>query len=45
MQKPAKAETVTLRHLAASLAETHDVPKNQATAMLTGMVVPRSTVS
>jgi DNA-binding protein HU-beta len=38
MQKPAKAETVTLRHLAATLAESHDVPKNQTTAMLTGMV-------
>jgi DNA-binding protein HU-beta len=38
MQKPAKAETVTLRDLAATLAESHNVPKNQTTAMLTGMV-------
>ena len=36
--KPAKAETVTLRHLATTLAESHEVPKNQANAMLTGMV-------
>ena len=41
MQKavtPAKQETVTLRHLAASLAETHDLPKTKANEMLTGMV-------
>jgi DNA-binding protein HU-beta len=38
MEKPAKAETVTLRDLAATLAESHDVPKKQTTAMLTGMV-------
>ena len=34
----AKTETVTLRHLAAALAETHGVPKNQTNAMLAGMV-------
>jgi DNA-binding protein HU-beta len=41
MQKAAttaKKETVTLRHLAASIAETHDLPKAKANAMLTGMV-------
>jgi DNA-binding protein HU-beta len=38
MQKPAKAETVTLRHLAAGIAERHGVPKTQTTAILTGMV-------
>lgn len=38
MQKPTKAETVTLRHLAAGIAERHGVPKNQTNAMLTGMV-------
>jgi DNA-binding protein HU-beta len=33
--KPAaKAETVTLRHLAMALAESHDVPKKQAVALL-----------
>jgi DNA-binding protein HU-beta len=36
--KPAKAETITLRHLAASLAENHDLPKSKANEMLTGMV-------
>lgn len=30
--------TVTLKHLAASLAEGHEVPKKQAEAMLTDMV-------
>lgn len=30
--------TVTLKHLAASLAEGHEVPKKQAQAMLTDMV-------
>ena len=30
--------TVTLRHLAASLAESHDVPKKQCDAMLSDMV-------
>src|SRR5262249_47933173 len=38
MQKPTKAETVTLRHLAAALAESHGVPKNQTNAILTDMV-------
>jgi len=38
MQKPAKAETVTLRHLADGIAERHGVPKNQTNAILTGMV-------
>jgi DNA-binding protein HU-beta len=38
-KKPAaKAETVTLRHLAMALAESHDVPKKQAIALLEGMV-------
>jgi DNA-binding protein HU-beta len=39
--KPAKAATpvtVTLKHLAASLAESHEVPKKQAEAMLTDMI-------
>jgi DNA-binding protein HU-beta len=38
---PAKAgaqATVTLKHLAAQLSETHEVPKKQADAMLTDMV-------
>jgi DNA-binding protein HU-beta len=30
--------TVTLRHLAASLSESHDVPKKQCDAMLSDMV-------
>ena len=34
----AKAETVTLRHLAMALAESHGVPKKQAIALLEGMV-------
>jgi len=38
MQKPTKAETVTLRHLAAALAESHGVPKNQTNAILADMV-------
>jgi DNA-binding protein HU-beta len=41
MQKaatPEKKETVTLRHLAADLAETHGMPKAKANEMLTGMV-------
>jgi DNA-binding protein HU-beta len=38
-KKPAvKAETVTLRHLALALAETHELPKKQVIAMLEGMV-------
>jgi DNA-binding protein HU-beta len=39
VKKPAaKAETVTLRHLAMALSESHDVPKKQAIALLEGMV-------
>ena len=34
----AKAETVTLKHLATALAESYGVPKKQVNAMLTGMV-------
>jgi len=37
-KKVAKAETVTLRHLAATLAESHDLPKSQVNAMLMGLV-------
>jgi DNA-binding protein HU-beta len=36
--KAAKADTVTLRHLAVTLAESHGVPKLQVNAMLMGMV-------
>jgi DNA-binding protein HU-beta len=39
--KPAAAKaaaTVTLKHIAANLAEEHEVSKKQAEAMLTGMV-------
>ena len=35
---PAKAQTVTLRHLGAALAEKHDLPKKQANELLTDMV-------
>jgi DNA-binding protein HU-beta len=40
VKKPAKAraETVTLRHLAAALADTHGIPKKQVTGILEGMV-------
>jgi len=34
----AAGATVTLKHLAAQLAENHDLPKKQADAMLTDMV-------
>ena len=38
-KKPAaKAETVTLRHLAMALAESNDLPKSKVNAMLMGMV-------
>ena len=38
-KKPAKAQaTVTLRNLAAELAESHEVPKKQAEAILSDMV-------
>jgi DNA-binding protein HU-beta len=33
-----KADTVTLRHLSAALAEKHDLPKKQANELLTDMV-------
>lgn len=36
--KSGKVETVTLKHLAAALAEAHNVPKKQAVEMLTDMV-------
>jgi len=36
--KAAAGATVTLKHLAAQLAESHDLPKKQADAMLTDMV-------
>lgn len=35
----AKTETITLRQLAASLSETHELSKKQANAMLDDMVV------
>lgn len=35
---PTKANTVTLRQLAAALAESNELPKKQATAMLEEMV-------
>jgi DNA-binding protein HU-beta len=38
VKKAVKAETVTLRHLAAALAESNNLPKSQVFAMLTGMV-------
>jgi DNA-binding protein HU-beta len=34
----AKVDTVTLKHLAMALAESHGIPKSQASAVLTGMV-------
>ena len=34
----AKADTVTLRHLSADLAEAHELPKKQATAILEDLV-------
>src|SRR5262245_65941624 len=40
-KKPAKSATptiVTLKHLAAALAESHEMPKKQADAMLNDMV-------
>ena len=36
--KSLAAQTVTLKHLAASLAKLHEVTKKQAEAMLTGLV-------
>ena len=38
VKKPAKVETVTLRHLAMALAESHGIKKGQANAMLVDMV-------
>ncbi len=35
---PAKADTVTLRHLGAALAEAHEMPKKQANALLEDLV-------
>ena len=36
--KPAKAVTVTLKHLGAALAEKHELPKKQANELLADMV-------
>ena len=36
--KSATPTTVTLKHLAASLAETHEIPKKQADAVLADLV-------
>jgi DNA-binding protein HU-beta len=38
MAAPSKVETVTLKDLAATLAETHSLPKSQMNGILTGMV-------
>ena len=38
MKKAPKAETITLRHLAMALAESHGVPKSKVNAMLMDMV-------
>lgn len=35
---PAKADTVTMRQLAAALSESHELPKKQAVSMLEDMV-------
>ena len=35
---PAKVDTVTLKHIAATLAETHEIPKKQAVAVLEDMI-------
>ena len=35
---PAKVDTVTLKHIAATLAETHELPKKQAIAVLEDMI-------
>jgi len=34
----AKVETVTLKHLAMTLAQSHGIPKSQVNAMLAGMI-------
>ncbi len=36
--KPAKAATVTLKHLGNALAESHNIPKKQANEVLSDMV-------
>jgi DNA-binding protein HU-beta len=36
--KPAKASTVTLKHLGNALAESHSLPKKQTNEMLSGMI-------
>ena len=36
--KPAKAATVTLKHIGAALAEAHNMPKKQANEVLADMV-------
>ena len=36
--KPAKAATVTLKHIGNALAEAHDMPKKQANEVLANMV-------
>jgi DNA-binding protein HU-beta len=38
--KTASQMTVTLRHLAAALSDSHDLPKKQAEAMLGDLVTP-----
>jgi DNA-binding protein HU-beta len=38
VKKPVKAETVTLRHLATALADSHGVKKAQVNAMMMSMV-------
>jgi DNA-binding protein HU-beta len=35
---PAKVETVTLKHIAETLSESHELPKKQVVAMLEDMV-------
>ena len=35
---PAKVETVTLKHIAETLSEAHELPKKQVSAMLEDMV-------
>ena len=36
--KPAKQDTVTLKHLGAALAEAHELPKKQANALMEDLV-------
>jgi DNA-binding protein HU-beta len=38
VKTPSKPSVVTLKHLAATLAESHDMPKKQAVEVLTEMV-------